>query len=380
MKKVMVVFGTRPEAIKMAPVIRALRNRPSEFDLKVCSTGQHRQMLDQVLNMFRIQTDFELNTMTQGQSLTGLTGKILTGMEQIFQEWRPDILLVQGDTTTVLAASLAAFYQKIRIAHVEAGLRTGNINSPWPEEMNRLLATRMAALHFAPTESARNNLLREAVPASTIHVTGNTVIDALFEAIRIMDHDSSCIENLKKKFSFLDSSKRMILVTGHRRENFGEGFLHICHAIADISKRGDVQILYPVHMNPNVREPVTRILGSLPNVQLAEPQDYPAFLYLMRQSTLILTDSGGVQEEAPSLGKPVVVMRDTTERPEAVEAGTVVLAGTDSQKITSYVNRLLDDSTFFHQMAKANNPYGDGKASERIADILAREELAEQPQ
>lgn len=373
MKKILVVFGTRPEAIKMAPVVKELKRRNKVFDVKVCSTGQHRQMLDQVMELFEIKADFDLNIMSPNQTLADVTCKVLKGMENVFLEWKPDMILVQGDTTTVMAASLAAFYHKIDIGHVEAGLRTGNRYSPWPEEMNRLLATRMATIHFAPTETSRDNLLREAVPPETVHVTGNTVVDALFDAIHIMDTKQGLRSSLESGFSFLDPSKRLILVTGHRRENFGDGFQQICHAIADLADRNDVQIVYPMHMNPNVREPVNKILGHCKSVVLIEPQDYLSFLYLMRQSYLILTDSGGVQEEAPSLGKPVVVMRDTTERPEAVAAGTVVLAGANREKITGIVSRLLDDPAFFEQMSKANNPYGDGKAAERIADLIAED-------
>lgn len=373
MKKILVVFGTRPEAIKMAPVVKELKRRNKVFDVKVCSTGQHRQMLDQVMELFEIKADFDLNIMSPNQTLADVTCKVLKGMENVFLEWKPDMILVQGDTTTVMAASLAAFYHKIDIGHVEAGLRTGNRYSPWPEEMNRLLATRMATIHFAPTETSRNNLLREAVPSETVHVTGNTVVDALFDAIHIMDTKQGLRSSLESGFSFLDPSKRLILVTGHRRENFGDGFQQICHAIADLADRNDVQIVYPMHMNPNVREPVNKILGHCKSVVLIEPQDYLSFLYLMRQSYLILTDSGGVQEEAPSLGKPVVVMRDTTERPEAVAAGTVVLAGANREKITGIVSHLLDDPAFFEQMSKANNPYGDGKAAERIADLITED-------
>lgn len=370
MKKILVVFGTRPEAIKMAPVVKELKRRDKVFDVKVCSTGQHKQMLDQVMELFEINADFDLNIMSPNQTLADVTCKVLKGMENVFLEWKPDMILVQGDTTTVMAASLAAFYHKIDIGHVEAGLRTGNRYSPWPEEMNRLLATRMATIHFAPTGTSRDNLLREAIPSETVHVTGNTVVDALFDAIHIMDTKQGLRSSFESRFSFLDPSKRLILVTGHRRENFGDGFQQICHAIADLADRNDVQIVYPMHMNPNVREPVCKILGHCKSVVLIEPQDYLSFLFLMRQSYLILTDSGGVQEEAPSLGKPVVVMRDTTERPEAVAAGTVVLAGANRGKITELVFRLLDDPAFFEQMSKANNPYGDGKAAERIADLI----------
>ncbi|MBQ7403232.1 MAG: UDP-N-acetylglucosamine 2-epimerase (non-hydrolyzing) [Lentisphaeria bacterium] len=370
MKRVMVVFGTRPEAIKMVTVAKTLKKYPELFDVKVCSTGQHRQMLDQVMDFFNLKADFDLNVMSPNQTLADVTCKVLKGMEEVFLQWRPDIVLVQGDTTTVMAAALAAFYQKIDIGHVEAGLRTGNRYSPWPEEMNRLIATQLATIHFAPTATSKANLLREAVNPELVHVTGNTVIDALFEAVEIMDNDKELLASLQEKFSFLDPSRKFVLVTGHRRENFGDGFLQICRAIKQIASREDVQLVYPMHMNPNVRKPVNEILGDCKNVHLIEPQDYPSFLYLMRKSFLILTDSGGVQEEAPSLGKPVIVMRDTTERPEAVEAGTVVLAGANEKNICSYVFKLLDDEEFYKKMSKASNPYGDGQASERIADLL----------
>lgn len=371
MRKVMIVFGTRPEGIKMAPVIKELKRFPEKFEVKVCSTGQHREMLDQVLDFFGIVCDYNLDVMSPNQSLSDVTCKILKGIDEIFTVWHPDMVLVQGDTTTVMAASLAAFYHKIEVGHVEAGLRTGNIYSPWPEEMNRLLTTRLSMIHFAPTAGARDNLLREGIEETAIHITGNTVIDALFDAEKILDADLKQTASLKKKFSFLSDDKRLILVTGHRRENFGDGFQQICHAIAKIAVREDVQIVYPVHMNPNVRMPIHDILGQCANVNLIEPQDYPSFLYLMRKSYLILTDSGGVQEEAPSLGKPVVLMRDTTERPEAVKAGTVILTGADCAKIVSVVTCLLDDKSFYEKMAKANNPYGDGKASWRIRQILS---------
>lgn len=372
MKKVLVVFGTRPEAIKMVTVAKMLKSYTEDFEVKVCSTGQHRQMLDQVMEFFNLKADFDLNIMAPDQTLADVTCKVLKGMEEVFKQWKPDIVLVQGDTTTVMAAALAAFYQKIEVGHVEAGLRTGNRYSPWPEEMNRLIATQLATIHFAPTETSKNNLLREAVDPERVHVTGNTVIDALFEAVKIMDNNPEMLAAMREKFSFLDPAKRLVLVTGHRRENFGDGFLQICRAIKEIASREDVQVVYPMHMNPNVRKPVNEILGDAGNVHLIEPQDYPSFLYLMRQSYLILTDSGGVQEEAPSLGKPVVVMRDTTERPEAVEAGTVVLAGADEKNICKYALQLLDDREFYQSMSRSINPYGDGKASFRIAELLKK--------
>ena len=370
MKKILIVFGTRPEAIKMAPVVRALQQCSDKFETKICSTGQHRQMLEQVMSFFGITADFELNVMSSNQSLSDITCKVLKGLENVFKIWKPDIVLVQGDTTTVMAGALASFYHKIKVGHVEAGLRTGDIYSPWPEEMNRLLATRMATIHFAPTVTSRDNLLREGIASESVHVTGNTVIDALFDAIKIIDKDVVMTAKFEQKFSFLDVSKRMILITGHRRENFGSGFQQICNAIVKLAERDDIQMVYPVHMNPNVHNPVTDVLGGCRNVVLLEPQDYPSFIYLMRRSHLILTDSGGVQEEAPSLGKPVVVMRDTTERPEAVAAGTVVLAGAMYENIIHYVSKLLDDTKYFEQMSKASNPYGDGKSCDRIVSLL----------
>ena len=369
-KKILVVFGTRPEAIKMAPVVKACRARP-ELEVKVCVTAQHRQMLDQVMDIFGLTADFDLNVMAPNQTLADVTCKVLKGMEGVFAEWKPDMILVQGDTTTVMAAAMAAFYHKIAIGHVEAGLRTGNLYSPWPEEANRLLAGCLANQHYAPTPRSRDNLLKENKDQKTVFVTGNTVIDALHEAVKIMDGDEVLKARLAAQFPFLDSAKRLVLVTGHRRENFGDGFIHICNAIRRVAERPDVQVVYPMHMNPNVRKPVNEILGGLSNVHLIEPLDYLSFLYMMRQSYLIMTDSGGVQEEAPSLGKPVIVMRDTTERPEAVEAGTVILAGTETDAMASAAERLLDDRDFYDKMARAVNPYGDGLASRRIAELVA---------
>lgn len=370
MKNVLVVFGTRPEAIKMAPVVKACRARP-ELEVKVCVTAQHRQMLDQVMDIFDLTADFDLNVMAPNQTLADVTCKVLKGMEGVFTEWKPDMILVQGDTTTVMAAAMSAFYHKIAIGHVEAGLRTGNLYSPWPEEANRLLAGCLANQHYAPTPRSRDNLLKENKDPKTVFVTGNTVIDALHEAVKIMDGDEVLKARLAAQFPFLDSAKRLVLVTGHRRENFGDGFIHICNAIRRVAERPDVQVVYPMHMNPNVRKPVNEILGGLSNVHLIEPLDYLSFLYMMRQSYLIMTDSGGVQEEAPSLGKPVIVMRDTTERPEAVEAGTVILAGTETDAMASAAERLLDDRDFYDKMARAVNPYGDGLASRRIAELVA---------
>ena len=369
MKKVMVVFGTRPEAIKMAPVVKALKAEPS-LEVKVCVTAQHRQMLDQVMDIFGLTADFDLNVMAPNQTLGDVTCKVLKGIEGVFAQWKPDMILVQGDTTTVMAAALAAFYHKIEIGHVEAGLRTGNLYSPWPEEANRLLAGCLATQHYAPTPRSRDNLLKENKDPNSVFVTGNTVIDALHEAVRIMDDDAELKTRLAAQFSFLDPQKRLVLVTGHRRENFGGGFVNICNAIKRVASRPDVQVVYPMHMNPNVRKPVNDILGGLSNVHLIEPLDYLSFLYMMRQSYIIMTDSGGVQEEAPSLGKPVIVMRDTTERPEAVDAGTVILAGTETETMASAAERLLDDAVFYDKMAHAINPYGDGLASKRIAEIV----------
>lgn len=367
--KVLTVFGTRPEAIKMAPVVRALANAEG-IDAKVCVTAQHRQMLDQVLDLFKIKPDFDLDLMKPGQDLTDITSNVLLGMRTVFKQWRPDWVLVHGDTTTTLATSLAAYYEKIPVGHVEAGLRTGNIYSPWPEEMNRRIAGAISAAHFSPTETAKENLIREGVEESNVTVTGNTVIDALLDVVHRVRTDATLRSELAKRFDFLDQSKKLILVTGHRRENFGDGFLNICAALVEISKRDDVQIVYPVHLNPNVQEPVNRLLGAMPNIHLIEPQDYLPFVYLMDQAYLMLTDSGGIQEEAPSLGKPVLVMRDTTERPEAVKAETVKLVGTNKQSIITETLRLLDDSFEYQRMSHAHNPYGDGKAATRITNFL----------
>lgn len=365
-KRVMVVFGTRPEAIKMAPVVEALKATPG-IETIVAVTAQHRQMLDQVLDLFGIVPDEDLNVMQPGQTLAGLTSRILQGMYEVIARRKPDIVLVHGDTTTTFATSMAAFYNRTAIGHVEAGLRTGNLYSPWPEEANRKLTGILTALHFAPTERSRDNLLAEGVSAEHIHVTGNTVIDALLAVVEKIRSNPLLESELAARFPFLDPGKRLILVTGHRRENFGDGFEQMCKALKAIAERGDTQVVYPVHLNPNVQEPVNRILGDQPAVHLIEPQDYLPFVYLMSRSHIIVTDSGGIQEEAPSLGKPVLVMRDTTERPEAVDAGTVRLVGTDSQKIVGAVNHLLDDATAYARMAQSHNPYGDGQASPRIA-------------
>lgn len=368
--KVLTVFGTRPEAIKMAPLVHALAKDP-DFEARVCVTAQHREMLDQVLHLFSIVPDYDLNIMRPGQGLTEITCGILEGLKPILESFRPDVVLVHGDTTTTIAASLAAFYQRIPVGHVEAGLRTGDLSSPWPEEANRTITGHLALYHFAPTENARHNLLREGIADKHIFVTGNTVIDALFWVRdRVLD-DVSLQKELAERYPFLDENKKLILVTGHRRESFGVGFEQICHALADIAaQHDDVQIVYPVHLNPNVSEPVNRILGHVNNVTLTEPQDYLPFLWLMSHAWLILTDSGGIQEEAPSLGKPVLVMRDTTERPEAVEAGTVKLVGTDRQHIVREVTRLLHDHDAWQTMSRAHNPYGDGLACGRILHAL----------
>lgn len=369
--KVLTVFGTRPEAIKMAPVVKALA-ADSFFEIKVCVTAQHRQMLDQVLDLFVIRPDFDLNMMKPGQDLSDITSNVLLGMRDVYKQWQPDIILVHGDTSTTLAASLSAYYAKVKVGHIEAGLRTHNKYSPWPEEMNRRITGAITDIHFAPTEKARANLLAEDTADSTIHVTGNTVIDALLNVVERVRTDHALQMKLSAQFDFLDSSRRLLLVTGHRRENFGMGFENICQALGQLARRTDVQIVYPVHLNPNVQEPVRRILGNVPNVKLIEPLDYLPFVYLMDRSTLIITDSGGVQEEAPSLGKPVLVMRDTTERPEAVEAGTVKLVGTDATAIVNEANRLLDNPIAFDVMARAHNPYGDGMAANRIREILKK--------
>lgn len=371
-RRVLVVAGTRPEAIKTAPVAKALQRLSAEgvpVETKICLTGQHRQMLDSVMRTFHLKADFDLDVMSANQTLCDVTCKVLKGMEGVYASWRPDLVLVQGDTTTVMAAALAAFYAKIPCGHIEAGLRTGDIMSPWPEEMNRLLAGCLADLHFAPTPRSKENLLRENKNPAKVFVTGNTVIDALHDALAAVDADPALSAELAGRFPFLDPSKRLVLVTGHRRENFGEGFENICRAIAATASRGDVQVVYPVHMNPNVREPVGRHLANLPAVKLIEPLDYLPFLWLMRRSYLIMTDSGGVQEEAPSLGKPVIVMRDTTERPEAVAAGTVLLAGTGEKDLVEAATRLLDDEAAYSAMSRAVNPYGDGHAADRIARL-----------
>ncbi len=354
----------------MAPLVKTLQAHP-DIDSYVCVTAQHREMLDQVLKLFEIQPDYDLDIMQSAQGLSHITSEVLLRLEPVLKELKPDRILVHGDTTTTMAATMAAFYQQIPVAHVEAGLRTGNIYAPWPEEMNRKITTAVADMHFAPTIAAKNNLLHEGVNEDSITVTGNTVIDALLEVVKKVRADSNLQQALAEQFPFLDCNKRMILVTGHRRENFGQGFEEICTAISRIAANNDVQIVYPVHLNPQVQEPVNRHLAKTANIFLLPPQDYLPFVYLMERSHLILTDSGGVQEEAPSLGKPVLVMRDTTERPEAIGAGTVKLVGTSQGRIITAVETLLNDQNEFDKMSQAHNPYGDGMASERITQTLA---------
>jgi UDP-N-acetylglucosamine 2-epimerase (non-hydrolysing) len=367
--RLLIVFGTRPEAIKMAPLIKELQ-KSSKLQVKVCVTAQHRQMLDQVLHLFDVTPDFDLNLMRPAQTLTQLTCNILQGMEGVFAQYKPDWVLVHGDTSTTLATSLAAYYQQVKVAHIEAGLRTHNLYSPWPEEANRQITTRLAARHFAPTVQAQTNLLQEGVAPNTIHVTGNTVIDALMSVSQRIDQDKNLNTQLSSQFPFLDKSKRLVLVTGHRRENFGAGFESVCRALLDVATDPTVQVVYPVHLNPQVQEPVRRILSNGINVHLIAPLDYLPFVYLMKQSQLIITDSGGVQEEAPSLGKPVLVMRETTERPEAVAAGTVKLVGTNRDNIVTETKNLLNDAEAHQIMARAHNPYGDGLACLRIRNIF----------
>ncbi|MFZ7096836.1 non-hydrolyzing UDP-N-acetylglucosamine 2-epimerase [Luteimonas dalianensis] len=369
-KKVMVVFGTRPEAIKMAPVIRALRELPGIRTL-VAVTAQHRQMLDQVLELFDIAPDDDLDLMQVDQGLPDLFGRILGGMSEVIAQRKPDLVLVHGDTSTTLAAALAAFYARVRVGHVEAGLRTGDMLAPWPEEMNRRLTAPLASLHFAPTQRARDSLLAEGIAPERIRVTGNTVIDALLDVVERIRRDAELERSLAAAFPFLDPDKRLVLVTGHRRENFGAGFEEVCRAISAIAARGDTQVVYPVHLNPNVQAPVSRILGKQPGVHLTAPLDYLPFVHLMSRADIIITDSGGIQEEAPTLGKPVLVTRHATERPEAVDAGTVRLVGADSDAIRSEASRLLDQPAAYRAMARATNPYGDGQAARRIAGIIA---------
>lgn len=368
--KVLLVFGTRPEAIKMAPLYHQLNNS-NLFETKICVTGQHRDMLDQVLKLFDLKPDFDLDIMKAGQDLTDVTIKILSGLKELFTNYQPDIVLVHGDTTTTFATSLACYYKKIKVGHIEAGLRTGDLYSPWPEEGNRKLTGVIADLHFAPTKQSRKNLLSENIDRDKIFITGNTVIDSLFLILNKINSDTSLQNELENRFSFIDFKKKIILITGHRRENFGGGFENICNAISILAQSNkDVQFVYPMHLNPNVREPVNRLLSNKENIFLIEPLEYLPFLYLMNKSYLILTDSGGIQEEAPSLGKPVLVMRDTTERPEAVEAGTVILVGTSKENIIYNVNLLLNDFNLYEKMSETHNPYGDGSACMQIEEIL----------
>lgn len=382
MKKIMLVFGTRPEAIKMAPLVKAFQEKKDEFETIVCVTGQHREMLDQVLHLFDIKPDYDLNIMKQGQDLYDITSRVLLGMRDVFKVCQPDILFVHGDTTTSTAAALAGFYQQIPVAHIEAGLRTNDIYSPWPEEMNRQITGRIATYDFSPTQLSRENLLKENVDDKKITVTGNTVIDALHWVTSKIKNDKILNEQLIKDLKVkgyntqrLNDKKHLVLITGHRRENFGDGFLHICNAIKDLAAMHlDVDFVYPMHLNPNVRKPIHEVFGedlsNLGNIFFIEPLEYLMFVFLMEKADIVLTDSGGIQEEAPGLGKPVLVMRDTTERPEAVEAGTVKLVGTDYQAIIDNVSRLLTDTTEYEKMSKANNPYGDGKACERIINKI----------
>ena len=381
MKKIMLVFGTRPEAIKMAPLVKEFLKHSDSIKTIVCVTGQHREMLDQVLNLFEIVPDYDLNIMKPGQDLYDVTSRVLLGMRDVLKEVSPDIVLVHGDTTTSSAAALAAFYQQIPVGHVEAGLRTGNIYSPWPEEMNRLITGRIASYNFSPTQLGRENLLKENVKDSTIYVTGNTVIDALYWVVEKIKSDKNLDGSLQKQLydagydvSRLANGKKMVLITGHRRENFGIGFINMCTAIRDlVLKYPNVDFVYPMHLNPNVRKPINEVFGensSFDNMFFIEPLEYLSFVYLMEKSNIVLTDSGGIQEEAPGLGKPVLVMRDTTERPEALKAGTVKLVGTDYDKIYSEVSKLIESEDYYNAMSKAVNPYGDGLACDRIVKVL----------
>lgn len=374
MKKILLVFGTRPEAIKMAPLVKALQKDTEHFGTRVCVTAQHRQMLDQVLEVFGITPEYDLNIMAPNQDLYDITAKVLLGLREVLKDFRPDTVLVHGDTTTSMAASLAAFYMQIPVGHVEAGLRTYNMLSPWPEEMNRQVTDRICTYYFAPTEQSKVNLLQENIDAKKIFITGNTVIDALLMAVDIISTTAGVKEKMAKELQekgYTVGDREYILVTGHRRENFGDGFLHICKAIKELAAlHPEMDIVYPVHLNPNVQKPVYELLSGLSNVYLISPLDYLPFIYAMQHSTLLLTDSGGVQEEAPSLGKPVLVMRDTTERPEAVEAGTVKLVGTNAEAIVSNVTALLLDKEMYKRMSETHNPYGDGQACERIIAAL----------
>ena len=374
-KKILLVFGTRPEAIKMAPLVHTLKSKSTTFDVKVCVTAQHREMLDQVLKIFEIDPDYDLDIMRPEQDLFDITAIVLLKLKKLFVENRPDLILVHGDTTTTFASAVAGFYANIPVGHIEAGLRTHNLKAPFPEEFNRQVTSKVSHLHFAPTELSRTNLINEGVPAENIYITGNTVIDALHWIIHKIDSDKIRLAELEKfldyQLSFNWKSSRFILVTGHRRENFGDGFLQICDALKTLALIfTDLHFIFPVHLNPNVQKPVRNILGNLSNVHLIDPLDYEPFVYLLKHCHIVLTDSGGIQEEAPSLGKPVLVMRDTTERPEAIISGTVELVGANKDRIVNGVTRLLDDHTHYQKMANAHNPYGDGKACERILNIL----------
>lgn len=370
-KRILLVIGTRPEAIKMAPVLEALRRSRGAAEVAVCATRQHSELLDPVLELFRIRPEFDLALMRPNQSLADLTAAAVVALDGVYRSFSPSVVVVQGDTTTAFTASLAAFYRRIPVAHVEAGLRTADLLAPWPEELNRRLTGVIASVHFAPTERARQNLLREGVAAERIHVTGNTAVDAILGIARRLESEAGLRDRLDRDYAFLDPKRRLILVTGHRRENMDGGFQRICAALERLSRRADVQIVYPVHLNPNVREPVFGLLGGRANIHLVEPVDYLAFAYLMMRSTLIISDSGGVQEEAPSLRKPVLVMRDVTERQEAVESGAVRLVGTDAERIVAGAERLLDDARDYASMARGVNPFGDGRAAERIAAVLS---------
>jgi UDP-N-acetylglucosamine 2-epimerase (non-hydrolysing) len=388
-KRVMLVFGTRPEAIKVAPLVKEFQKHTDRFETIVCVTGQHREMLDQVLHLFDIKPDYDLNIMKQGQDLYDVTARVLTGLRDVYSESKPDVVFVHGDTTTSMAAALAAFYQQIPVAHIEAGLRTHNIYSPWPEEMNRQITSRISVYNLAPTALSKENLLKEGVDESTITITGNTVIDALYLVLDKIKSDKSLQSEIKATLinsglpgemvenftSPLPNKRKLVLITGHRRENFGDGFINMCNAIKTLTEKyPEVDFVYPMHLNPNVRKPIKEIFGEsvINNIHFIEPLEYLPFVYLMNQSTLVLTDSGGIQEEAPGLGKPVLVMRDTTERPEAVEAGTVKLVGTNYDLIVSETSRLLDDEEYYNTMSQANNPYGDGQACERIIEFIEK--------
>lgn len=372
--KLLAVFGTRPEAIKMAPVIKAFSSMPC-FEIKLCVTAQHRKMLDQVLKLYNLNPHYDLNIMKTQQTLTGITQRTIRGLEKVFSQFKPDWVLVQGDTNTTFAASLAAFYNKISVGHIEAGLRTHQIYSPWPEEINRQLTSRIAKLHFAPTAQAGKNLLLEGINEKNIVVTGNTVIDALLETVSFIKVNPKIEIKLKKHFTFIDDQKKLILVTSHRRENFGEGLQQVCQSLLHLAKRNDVQIVYPVHLNPNIHDPVNKLLSNQANIFLLKPQDYLPFVYLMMKSYLILTDSGGIQEEAPTLGKPVLVAREKTERPEGIEAGTAKLVGTEASIIIKNIEELLNKSKLYEIMSTASNPYGDGKAAQRIVERLQHESV-----